>query len=108
VPLLKTSYLARQCLRIIFAPDYVQVGSLNASGGIVPASGLTGDNVEGALYGGIFLDYAKRTSMAVAMGEYLSSSRHNVLTFDEFSSYVVSINTNNANELMHAATTWGL
>jgi hypothetical protein len=91
-----------------FAPGYVQVGSLNASGGIVPASGLTGDNVEGALYGGIFLDYGKRTSLAVAVGEYLSSSRHNVLKFDEFSPYIASVNTNHANELAHAATTWGL
>ncbi|MGV0029459.1 hypothetical protein [Phormidesmis priestleyi] len=50
---------------------YSQAATLNA-GNVVPA--FTGDNVEGALYGAIFLDFARRRGLGEAVGRYLNSS----------------------------------
>ncbi|MCE7976526.1 MAG: hypothetical protein DYH03_05060 [Nitrospira sp. NTP1] len=66
-PLLQTTSLT----------GYSQVGTLNGAGNVVPA--LTGDNVEGAIYGSIFLDFARRVGLREAVGRYLNSADNNVL-----------------------------
>jgi hypothetical protein len=82
---------------------YSQVGSVNAAGNVVPA--LTGDNVEGALYGGIFLDFARRTTLRDAVELYLNSG--NVLTFDDFRNLIINA-TGFGNAIIQVANTWGL
>jgi hypothetical protein len=76
---------------------------VNAAGNVVPA--LTGDNVEGALYGGIFLDFARRTTLRDAVELYLNSG--NVLTFDDFRNLIINA-TGFGNAIIQVANTWGL
>jgi hypothetical protein len=85
---------------------YSQVASLDASGGnVVPA--LMGDNVEGALYGAIFLDFARRVGLREVVGRYLNSSNHNVLQFDDFRNLIINT-TSFDNHIIAVANTWGL
>jgi len=84
---------------------YRQVGNLNAAGNVVPA--LTGDNVEGALYGAIFLDFARRKGLREAVGQYLESSDNSVLVFDDFRNLVIA-ETEFDNDITQVANTWGL
>jgi len=84
---------------------YSQVGSLDAAGNVVPA--LTGDNVEGAIYGAIFLDFARRVGLREAVGRYLNSSDNNVLTFDDFRNLIIN-ETDFDNDITQVANTWGL
>ena len=65
--------------------DYVQVGRLS-SGRIVPTRGITGDRVEGAVYGALFLDFARRRGLREAVGRYLESR---ALEFRDFRNFIV-------------------
>jgi hypothetical protein len=94
-PLLQTTNLT----------GYSQVGKLNAAGNVVPA--LTNDNVEGALYGAIFLDFARRVGLREAVGRYLGSSDDNVLAFDDFRNLIID-ETDFDNDIIQVANTWGL
>lgn len=84
---------------------YSQVGNLNAARNVVPA--LTGDNVEGALYGAIFLDFARRVGLREAVGRYLNSSDDSVLVFDDFRNLIIN-ETDFDNDITQVANTWGL
>ncbi|MCC6966845.1 MAG: hypothetical protein IT391_11280 [Nitrospira sp.] len=94
-PLLQTTNLT----------GYSQVGTLNGAGNVVPA--LTGDNVEGAIYGSIFLDFARRVGLREAVGRYLNSADNNVLAFDDFRNLVIN-ETDFDTDIIQAANTWGL
>jgi hypothetical protein len=94
-PLLQTTSLT----------GYSQVGTLNAAGNVVPA--LTGDNIEGALYGAIFLDFARRVGLREAVGRYLNSSDDSVLVFDDFRNLIIT-ETDFDNDITQVANTWGL
>ena len=94
-PLLQTTNLT----------GYSQVGNLNATGNVVPA--LTGDNVEGALYGAIFLDFARRVGLREAVGHYLNSGDNSVLRFDVFRNLIIN-ETDFDNDITQVANTWGL
>ena len=85
--------------------DYSRVGSVNAAGAVVPA--LTGDNVEGALYGAIFLDFARRTSLSDAVELLLKSADTNVLAFDDFRNLLAN-DPAFGSDIIAVANTWGL
>ena len=84
---------------------YSQAGTLNAVGDVVP--NFTGDNVEGALYGAIFLDFAKRRGLREAVGSYLNSSDDSVLVFDDFRNLIIN-ETDFDDDIIQVANTWGL
>jgi hypothetical protein len=94
-PLLKTTNLT----------GYQQVGNLDAAGRVVPV--LTKDNVEGALYGAIFLDFARRVGLREAVGRYLNSGDNNVFTFDDFRNLIIG-ETDFDTDISQLANTWGL
>ena len=83
--------------------DYSQVATLN--GGVVPA--LTGDNVEGAVYGAIFVDLARRAGLRESVGQYMASSDNSVLNFDDFRNLLIS-ETDLDPDVIAVANTWGL
>ena len=84
---------------------YRMVGSANAAGDVVPE--VVQDNVEGALCGAIFLDFARRTSLRDAVNLYLNSGDDNVLNFDDFRNLVVN-DTNFDQSILEVTQTWQL
>jgi hypothetical protein len=94
-PLLQTTNLT----------GYSQVGKLDAAGNVVPD--LTQDNVEGALYGAIFLDFARRVGLREAVGRYMNSGDNSVLTFDDFRNLIIN-EADFDNDIVQVANTWGL
>jgi hypothetical protein len=94
-PLLQTTNLT----------GYSQVGKLNEAGNVV--SGFTGDNVEGAIYGAIFLDFARRVGLREAVGRYLNSSDNSVLAFDDWRNLIIN-ETDFDNDIVQVANSWGL
>jgi hypothetical protein len=82
---------------------YSQVGTVNGS--VVPA--LTGDNVEGAVYGAVFLDFARRVGLREAVGRYMNSSDNSVLRFDDFRNLIIN-ETDFDSDIIQTANTWGL
>lgn len=67
-------------------PGYIQVGRLT-SGRIAPTRGVTGDRVEGAVYGAIFLDFARRQGLREAVGRFLGSD---ALEFRDFRNFIIT------------------
>lgn len=92
-------------LRSTNLTGYRQVGNLDATGNVRPL--LTGDNVEGAIYGAIFLDFARRTTLSNAVEQYLNSGDDNVLVFDDFRNLMIN-DTGFDNEIIEVANTWRL
>jgi hypothetical protein len=86
--------------------DFIQVGRFDAVRNAVDPI-LTGDNVEGALYGAIFLDLARRLGLREAVGRYLNSADNNVLTFDDFRNLIIAETDFDA-DITQVARTWGL
>jgi hypothetical protein len=83
---------------------YSQVATLNGSG-VEPA--LTGDNVEGAVYGAIFVDLARRAGLRESVGQYMGSSDNSVLNFDDFRNLLIN-ETDLDPDVIAVANTWGL
>jgi hypothetical protein len=102
VPLLQSTNLT----------GFSQVGQLDTAGNVVPD--VTEDNVEGAVYGAIFLDFARRVGLRNAVDQYLRSSDNNVLTFDDFRNLIITEDQDTnpprafGSEIIQAANTWGL
>jgi hypothetical protein len=96
---------AAPLLRTANISGYRQAGTLDTSGNIVPA--FTGDDVEGALYGAIFLDFARRRGLGEAVGRYLNSSDNSVLVFNDFRNLIIT-ETEFDNDITQVANTWGL
>ncbi len=94
------SVSARQNAFLRENDSYAEVGTLNPGGSVSPS--LAGDNVEGAVYGAVFLDYARRVGLSKAVGEYLNSAKRNVLTFDDFRNLVSN------SDIRDVANRWGL
>jgi hypothetical protein len=84
---------------------YTQVGRLDRTGVIIPA--LMGDDVEGAIYGAIFLDFARRVGLQGVGSRYLASGTGNVLQFDDFRNWIIR-ETNSDNDIIRVANTWGM
>jgi hypothetical protein len=82
---------------------YSQVGRRNSAGNIAPT--LTGDDVEGAIYGAVFLDFASRPGLREAVAQYMRSGRNSVLNFDDFRNFVIT-NTPFAADITEVANTW--
>lgn len=85
--------------------QYKSVGRLGPNQNIVP--NLVGENVEGASYGAIFLDFARRTTLRDAVGLYLNSGDDNVLNFDDFRNLVIN-DTGFDASIQAVAVTWQL
>lgn len=62
---------------------------------------------EGAIYGAIFLDFARRMGLREAVGRYLNSSDDNVLTFEDFRNLIIA-ETDFDDDITQVANTWGL
>ncbi len=84
---------------------YQIVGTVDGAGNVVPE--LVGENVEGALYGAIFLDFARRTSLRDAVNLYMNSGDDNVLNFDDFRNLVIT-DTAFDQHIEDVAQTWQL
>jgi hypothetical protein len=82
---------------------YIPVGT-RTNGVITPA--LQGNAVEGAVYGAIYLDFARRVGLRDAVGLVIDSQATN---FDEFHTYVAGRgNATWLNALNQVRGTWGL
>lgn len=84
---------------------YLQVGKVGSAGDVVAT--VTGDTVEGAVYGAVFLDLARRFGLREMVGHYLNSAVDNVLTFDDFSNLLISDTDLDAG-VLEARQTWQL
>jgi hypothetical protein len=82
---------------------YLQVGRLNAANKIEPE--VTGVNVEGAVYGAVFLDFARRVGLREAVGRYLTSADNNVLTFDDLHNLIID-ETDFDDDIREVRNTW--
>lgn len=82
---------------------YQQVGRLNQDGIVEPL--LKGARVEGAIYGAIFLDFARRVSLREAVRLYL---RSDALNFEEYRSFVILTKPDFETAINEVAETWGL
>lgn len=82
---------------------YVQVAARDARGRIRPSI-PTGPNVEGAVYGAIFLDLGSRLGLKRTVEALLAS---NAQSFDDFATYV-SATLNPGRELGAVKVRWGL
>lgn len=96
--------LGAQRLSTFFVDPYFNVGIRNSSGQITP--NLRGDDVEGAVYGAIYLDFASRVGLREAVGLVLDS---NATNFDEFRRHVRGRGNNTWRTAIDAvASTWGM
>lgn len=82
-----------------------QVGKVDETGSVEPIA--RGDNVEGAVYGAIFLDFARRVGLREAVGQFLGSASENVLRFDDFRNLIITETDFDA-DIVAVANTWGL
>jgi hypothetical protein len=91
--------------RGVLNDKYVQVGSRGSNGVVTPIV-TTGDNVEGSVYGAIYLDFASRVGLKEAVGLVLES---NATTFDNFRNHVSGKNdTQLTNAINAVKQTWNL
>jgi hypothetical protein len=89
----------------VLIDGYTQAGVGNANGAITPLV-TTGDNVEGAVYGAIYLDFASRVGLREAVGLVLDS---NATTFDELRTSIHGRgNQQFTNAIDAVAQTWNL
>jgi hypothetical protein len=76
--------LGPQSLAGVLVDPYTNVGRRNAAGAVVPV--LTNNDVEGAVYGAVYLDFASRVGLKEAVGLVVDS---NATSFAEFRQYVL-------------------
>jgi len=82
---------------------YVSVGRQT---GTTVTPDLTGNNVEGAVYGAIYLDFARRVGLREAVGLVLES---NATSFSEFRNFVRGKGDSNLTSAINAVrNTWGM
>ena len=86
------------------------VGSLNGpldTGTVTPNGGLAGSSIEGAVYGAIFLDLARRPGVGLrrAVRAYFDSK---ATTFGRFRTWVDANRTELTPALDDVSTTWGM
>ena len=62
-------------------------------------------NVEGAVYGAVFLDFARRPGLREAVGRYLNSADNNVLTFDDLHNLIID-ETDFDDDIREVRNTW--
>ena len=85
---------------------YVQAGRRSGTG--VEAR-ITGDDVEGAVYGAVFLDLARRVGLREMVGRYLNSGPVNVSTFDDFSNLLLADpDMDFTDDVLAVRATWSL
>lgn len=95
--------LEDQTLASVLVDTYDVIGT-RASGRITP--NLTGDNIEGAVYGAIYLDFANRVGLREAVGLVLES---NATSFDEFRNFVRGKGNSGFTSAINAVrNTWGM
>ncbi|CAH0053690.1 unnamed protein product [Clonostachys solani] len=66
---------------------------------------FSGDDDEGAVYGAIFLDFARRTTLATAVDAY---HRSQALSFGQYKSWIHSHMSQHTNDIDAVARTWQL
>ena len=95
--------LGTQSLASTLIDPYISVGTRDSAGTIQPA--FQGTDIEGAVYGAIYLDFASRVGLRDAVGLVMES---NATNFDEFSQYVTGRNNDTwRHALDHVIDTWG-
>jgi len=86
--------------------DYVQAGLRSGTG--VEAK-ITGDDVEGILYGAVFLDLARRVGLREVVGRHLNSGPVTVSTFDDCSNLLLDDpDMDYTDDILAVRATWGL
>jgi hypothetical protein len=93
---------ATPSLQGINLSGYQQVGEL-VSGSVQPR--FTGNEVEGAVYGALFLDLARRLGLREAAGLYLDSVEDSVLNFDDFHNLLIR-QTDFDDDIVEVRNTW--
>ncbi len=88
----------------LLVDNYIQVGrSVN---GVIQPLVTTGDNVEGSIYGAVYLDFASRVGLREAVGLVLNS---NATNFDDFRNHVLGRNNLQFTNAINAVKqTWNL
>lgn len=88
----------------VLVDPYLQVGQRDNTGTITPV--LTGNTVEGAVYGAIYLDFASRVGLREAVGLVIDS---NATTFRDFRASIEGRgNATFTTAIAQVARTWGL
>lgn len=82
---------------------YVQVADLS-NGGVSPLI-TGGDDVEGAVYGAIFLDFARRVGLRETAGHYFRSK---AISFDAYRNFINTTEAAFTNEMTAVVNTWDL
>jgi hypothetical protein len=96
--------LGPQRLASALVDPYVNVGSKDSRGRIQP--NLQGNDIEGAVYGAVYLDFASRVGLREAVGLILDS---NATSFGEFKQHVEGRGNSSWRDAIRAAsTTWGM
>jgi hypothetical protein len=70
--------------------------------------GLAGPHDEGAVFGCIFVDFARRVGMRTAVNAYFQSAATGARTFGGYKSFIADVLPEALSELEAAQATWGL
>jgi hypothetical protein len=85
------------------------IATLNSSGNIVPNPALVGaGDDEGAIYGCIFLDFARRVGLLSAVNAYFQSAADGAITFGSYRNWIKDNRPQRLPDLEAAQQTWGL
>jgi hypothetical protein len=83
----------------------VSVTTLGASGNI--RLNFTGSDKEGAIYGCIFVDFARRIGLREAVNGFLRSATSGAITFGGYMDWFRSNRPQHLNDLQQTQQTWG-
>lgn len=84
-----------------------RVAQLDAAGNIRPSGAVNPDD-EGTIYGCIFIDFARRTSLTEAVNAYLLSAKDGAITIGQYRNYLATKKPRLLPAFDAARATWGL
>jgi hypothetical protein len=84
------------------------VSQLDASGRPTPQAVIAGPDDEGAVYGCIFVDFARSVGLRMAVSAYLRSASAQAASFGEYKDWIREHQPEHLPELTEAQARWGL
>jgi hypothetical protein len=85
------------------------IATLSSSGSVVPNPGLVGaGDDEGAIYGCIFIDFARRVGLLSAVNAYFQSAADGAISFGGYRNWIENNRPQRLPDLEAAQATWGL
>jgi hypothetical protein len=101
---IRRNFLASEVSNPVEAPA---VATLDNDGNIIPA--FTGGDDEGAVYGCIFVDFARRTGLRTVVNSYFQSVASGATSFGDYKTWISHNRTPQDLAALEAAQqTWGL